>query len=245
MTTAAESAASCPWRARQPGRCCIAVLILCTAMACRDPDPPTPADRPPDPSVARSAGVPADPHPMAGAHEDPGVDRTDLDFLQRAVGVGAFEVDAAKLARAKGTHPSVLAYAETMIRDHSRLAIALEALAAVKGLRLADIPDADRAAQLRDLTALPVGYDFDRRYGDLMQRSHAEAMALFRHARDRTRDTDVRDFADSALLLMQPHGAAIDLIGADGIARKAAGGAPSIRRAHRSVHAGSHAKPSA
>lgn len=160
----------------------------------------------------------ARPQPTTDVVGRPPMADEDVEFMKRTLIVGAFELDAAELAREKGRHPSVIMYAEAVIRDHTQLVIALDALATTKGLELVDGRDVRHTGWLRDLSAQASGHDFDARYGALMQRSHTEAIALFRQASVRSRDPDVRDFAASALQLLTPHGEAIGLLGADGVA---------------------------
>lgn len=199
-------------------RICAAALFAVAGLGCT-PSEPEPGDKPPAPAVdQRAAPAAARPQPTTEVADRPAVADEDIEFMKRTLIVGAFELDAAELARAKGRHPSVILFAEAAIRDHTQLVIALDALATTKGLELVDGRDVRHAGWLRDLSAQTSGHAFDARYGALMQRSHAEAIALFRHAAARSRDPDIRDFATSALQLLTPRGEAIGLLGADGVA---------------------------
>lgn len=218
MATVADFIACQRGPVRPQYRICAAALFAVAGLGCR-PSEPEPGDKPPPPAVEQQAApAAAHPQPTTDVAGRPAVADEDLEFMKRTLIVGAFELEAAELAREKGGHPTVIMYAEAAIRDHTQLVIALDALATTKGLKLVDGRDVRHAGWLRDLSAQASGHAFDARYGTLVQRSHTEAIALFRHAATRSRDPDVRDFAASALQLLTPHGEAIGLLGADGVA---------------------------
>ncbi|MEW6167811.1 MAG: DUF4142 domain-containing protein [Pseudomonadota bacterium] len=225
-----------------------ALTLLLALGACREREP-DPGRDPPVPELAQSARYEGSPvvEPPAQRSAPPGgesadVDAEDAQFLQQAAVVGAFEVGAARLAAEKGTAPSIRNLADAMVREQTQLLIALQALAATKRVPLPSGPDPEHSAKLLNLREQAIGADFDEDYADAMHESHEKAIELFETAAERTDDSDVRDFARSALQLLRDQRKAIGQVSADQVVRSdpprlvrrpvALAGPPRMPRSH-------------
>jgi putative membrane protein len=130
--------------------------------------------------------------------------RMDQTFVQKASQAGIAEVDAAQLAVDRAVDGNVRGFAQEMIMDHSRLNRQLGRIATAEELPTPVYSDAkDRAAMIR-LSALS-GADFDRGYMQQQIAAHRAAVALFKSEEDRGRDPRLRQFAASALPIIESH----------------------------------------
>jgi putative membrane protein len=134
------------------------------------------------------------------------MDDSVRNFFETAASAGQFEIEAGKLAQAKGTSPEVKAYAARMVEDHTKAAKDLGKLAADKGATLSPSLLRRHEKMLDHLKKAEVGKDFDGAYRREMIASHKEAVSLFDEASKDSADADVKAFAAKALPVLQHHG---------------------------------------
>jgi putative membrane protein len=102
----------------------------------------------------------------------------DREFVTRASAANEAEVAMARAAATRTNNAGVRVFAKKMIEDHSKANAALAKLASAQGLKLSP-PTPEQRSALRKLESLK-GEKFDREYARIQQRSHAEAMLLFK-----------------------------------------------------------------
>ena len=133
-----------------------------------------------------------------------GVSSFDRHFMRAAAQAGLFEIRSSRLALARSHDRRVRAFARRMIRDHTRMAAMLAALAARKGVTLPKRPNAQQRAILRRLAGLH-GRAFDRAYIAAQIRAHIQAIALFRLEVHFGSNRQVRELAAASLPTLRLH----------------------------------------
>jgi putative membrane protein len=138
----------------------------------------------------------------------------DSDFVKNAAKGNITEIDLGHLAVQKATNPEVKAFANRMIRDHSKANEELTTLATSKGL------DVSKSAPLsEDISSMRLkmlsGKSFDEAYIKLMIDDHKEDVAAFQKESESAQDIDVKRFASKILPILQGHLAKIVQIQTD------------------------------
>jgi putative membrane protein len=168
------------------------VLIALAATACDKLDTRA---LPLDLLRARIAGAP---------FGDTSVDTIQRDFLTTAAQASLFEIEASRIALARGGSKAVRSYAETTLRDRVSVDTDLEQLAASVGVMLPSRLSDDFQARLGVLAQL-TGTEFDRAYaqnvGVLAQQ---QALEAFERAANRSGER-VQRFAAAQLPVLREH----------------------------------------
>lgn len=194
----------------------IAPAALLVLLASCDQPRPEPPEQPPSPTAAERD---ADDGPDLGidAAKDGGSaflgplttsvagEGEDQDFLRKAAAANALELAAADIAVSRASTDTIRRLAQTIVRDHNQLKTALHALAQAKGVEVPAATDAQASDDLAALRNETTGSNFDEAYVELTAENHERAVELFKAEIDATRDADIRDFADSALPILNRH----------------------------------------
>ena len=127
---------------------------------------------------------------------------TPEEFINRAAVSGLYEVEASRIALARGHHVGLKEFAQTMIHDHTA---AGEELKAVAG----DFPmpvalDSAHQDLIAELDAARPG-DFDRVYWMQQSAGHKDAISLFTKYASQGENGAVRGFAAKTLPILQHH----------------------------------------
>jgi putative membrane protein len=140
--------------------------------------------------------------PVAAGPGSP--DRT-LDFLQEAAGSDTYEIDAGRVALVEAQDPHIRAFAEQMIRDHTRTSQDLQSAAARSGLP--PPPKTMSADQSRLLSALQSlkGADFDKAYLTQQVLAHTAALVVTQHYAGDGPDQNVKQAAQAATPVIEGH----------------------------------------
>lgn len=135
------------------------------------------------------------------AHAD--VSKKDQDFITKAAAGGMYEVEAGKLAKAKGTSDGVKSYGDMLVNDHTAANEELKALATAKG---ATLPSALPADKTRKLEKMGGAKDFDRQFvKQVGQADHKTDIALFEKASKNADDAELKAFAEKTLPTLKAH----------------------------------------
>lgn len=129
---------------------------------------------------------------------------SDQMFFTKAAIGGMAEVDAGKLASAKGNSKDVRGFGDKMVADHSKKNDELKQLAAQKHMQLPATTDAKHQEMLAKLKGLS-GDAFDREYAADMVKGHEDMAALLERAARESKDPDVRKFATDTLTAVHMH----------------------------------------
>lgn len=132
------------------------------------------------------------------------IDPSDRDFLENAAQAGHTEIEGSKIALSHGKSADVKAFADQMIKDHTKVAEELAVLSKSKGYTP---PESPSLAQKAMLTTLDMrDKSFDEKYADSIGVSaHEDAVKLFQAASIGAKDPDIKQFATKNLPTLQKH----------------------------------------
>jgi putative membrane protein len=130
--------------------------------------------------------------------------RQDRRFMRQAAQAGLFEVRKSQLALARSDNRHVRRFAAQIIRDHTKANQELKQLAASKGVRLPQRPNAKQRTIIRRLSHL-TGRQFDCAYMAVQVRAHVQAIAIFVREVRHGRDPEVRAYAAMTLPVLRMH----------------------------------------
>jgi putative membrane protein len=115
------------------------------------------------------------------------------------------EIEASKLAVDKAANTQVKGFAQQMVDDHTKAADELKALAAAKKVTLPTEPGMKDKASLKALQG-DTGAKFDVRYAQSFGvKAHQDTVRLFQNAANKSKDADVKAYAQKTLPTLQHH----------------------------------------
>lgn len=129
---------------------------------------------------------------------------TDLQFAQQAAIDNIAEIDLGEMAVDKAANQAVKDFGQRMVDDHTRAQDQLERIAEDKGFELATETPADKQQMHDQLDALSEA-EFDRAYMDHMVTDHEKAVELFQNQADSGQDSELKQFAEQTLPILQQH----------------------------------------
>ena len=120
----------------------------------------------------------------------------DVNFIQKAGGGGAQEVENGKMAERQAKSAEVKSIAARMVADHTRANNELTALAKQKGVTF----------NTSGVRAQNLGAgDFDRTYLKLLEEGHRSTIADFERAAKSSDDSELRAWAAKTLPTLKQH----------------------------------------
>jgi len=129
----------------------------------------------------------------------------DRSFVENAASSGLAEVEMAKLAKAKSHNKKIVAFADTMLRDHTAANAKLKQIAAQLHLTVPSALNNDQKKLLTEMNGL-TGDAFDRLYAEVMRKEHDTAVGLFDNAAGETKlNAQLRTFAAETLNKLREH----------------------------------------
>lgn len=134
------------------------------------------------------------------------IDDDTREFFAAAASANMLEVEASKLALQRAQNPEVRAFAEQMIKDHTKAGEELKALAQKKNVTLPTAMMTRHQSMYDELKDEKTAKDFEEAYGAAMVASHKEAVTLFDEVADDGKDAEVNTFAAKLLPKLQSHG---------------------------------------
>lgn len=176
----------------------IAVSALTLLTACNQNKPADQA------AATEQTGTPAVNN--AGMAPASGATATLGDFVPRAAASDLFEIEAGKIAQAKGASADVKAFGKMMVTDHTKSSSDLKSAIAASGQAVTPpttLP-ADKQALLDALNAAAPA-DFDRVYLDQQETAHNEALTLMRAYADGGDVEQVKAFAAATAPVVEAH----------------------------------------
>jgi putative membrane protein len=128
------------------------------------------------------------------------------DFVKKAGEAGAAEVEMGKLGAGKATNAEVKAFAQHMVKDHTKANQELMAAAKAKGLKVPTEPGVMHKGMKEKFEHQSADKDFNHDFMQQMVRDHEGAVELFRTASaDTTLDPDLRSLAKKTLPTLEEH----------------------------------------
>jgi putative membrane protein len=131
------------------------------------------------------------------------------DFVKKAGEGGVAEVAMGKLGSQKATDADVKAFAQRMVKDHTKANQELMSVAEAKGLKVPTEPGLMHKGMKEKFEHQSADKDFNHDYMQQMVKDHEEDVKLFRMASaDTTLDPDLRALAKKTLPTLEEHLAA-------------------------------------
>ena len=128
---------------------------------------------------------------------------TDRAFVAKVSQGGAYEVEASKVAEMRASAPDVKDLATTEVHDHEGVGRELKRISAEAGIPIAPQLNAEFAARLAKLKAVPAA-DFDAAYIADMKSIHDKDEKLFA-AEAQEGSSNFQKFAHSTDLIVKRH----------------------------------------
>ncbi|MBL0341330.1 MAG: DUF4142 domain-containing protein [Bacteroidetes bacterium] len=128
----------------------------------------------------------------------------DAQFVVDAAEINLMEIHMGQLGTKKATMSEVKQFAEKMESDHQKAYNDLASLASSKNISIPASPSEDTMKEHKDL-AEKSGYDFDRKYCDMMVDGHEKAINKFQKAADDCEDADLKAWASKMLPDLAAH----------------------------------------
>jgi putative membrane protein len=141
-------------------------------------------------------------------------DNPDESFFKNAAEAGMGEVEAGKMAQAKGTSPAVKEFAAMMVKDHSAANAKLKKIATAKGVELPSEPGMMQKAMAKK-NDMKSGESFDKDYIQGQIKAHKDTVELLQKEIDSGEDAEAKAFATETLPKVKMHLAKIEQIAAD------------------------------
>ena len=139
-------------------------------------------------------------------------DWTDGDIVAYLVAADSGEIAAGKLASTKATNPSVKAFAQKMVSDHTQMLKGTTQLAGKDNIDFAlakndDISDlrSDSKDALQDLTDKSAGSDWDADYVDKQVNAHQDVIDHVNDFAQSAKDPQLASMLKQALPKLQSH----------------------------------------
>lgn len=139
------------------------------------------------------------------AYADESLSHWDKSFLTTAIESDAAEIKASEIALQKSTNPDVKSFAQKMIDAHTKTSDALKKLAMQKNVDPPTQPSLAQRTKI-DLMSKLSGASFDKHYaGSIAVSAHEDAVKLFQDADKKSKDADIKQFADATLPTLREH----------------------------------------
>lgn len=165
-------------------------LAMVAALAC---------DRGDRPAAGTGAGGTVG---TSGTNDGLGMER---GFVEDQLEDGEAEVRLGRLAQDRASNPEVRAFAEMMVRDHTKAGEELKQIAGRHNLRTEDRADGHRDhSDLQERLAKLSGAEFDREYIDAMVDDHEKAIGEVEDKTD-SGNADVKRWAAGTLPTLTQH----------------------------------------
>lgn len=129
---------------------------------------------------------------------------TPQQFVDQAASGGMFEVQSSQLALDRNVDQETQLFAQRMLIDHRSANEELMAIAQRQGLSVPVQMQPKHADMLDELRGLQ-GEAFQRRYHELQEQAHQEAIALFENATESLQDPELTRFAERTLPTLTDH----------------------------------------
>lgn len=124
-------------------------------------------------------------------------------FMNEAALGGMKEIELGKIAQEKSTNRMVKRFAQTVVKDHMKIAERLKKLADGKHMALpASLPATD-LAHIEEMKKMSAA-EFDKHYIGMMVKDHIKSLDLFKSATT-SGDTPLQNFAINALRTLEAH----------------------------------------
>jgi putative membrane protein len=155
--------------------------------------------------VALSYGIPAHAAKKARADEYP---VSTKDVLTKIHATNQKEIEAGKLGESHAKNKDVIAYAKTLIKDHTAADEKVMAFAKAQNIDLGTTASGVTAMNKKDLahlTDIATGDQFDNHFVQMMIEDHKKTIDELNKAKAATGDEQLKDLIDQLLPTLKDH----------------------------------------
>jgi putative membrane protein len=138
-------------------------------------------------------------------------DSSDVKFAKTLAAGGMAEITFSKLAEQKAAAGKLKDFAERMVKDHTKAADSLSAIAQKENITLPAAMDADHQSKYDSMQKMS-GDDFNKAYVNMMVADHKGAVSLLTDEAANGKDPALKAFAGKILPTVQSHLDAINKI---------------------------------
>ncbi|WP_432708623.1 DUF4142 domain-containing protein [Pedobacter sp.] len=184
----------------------VLALALCATQACQSPENRSAEAHESDSMIVNENKN----EKKAGTENHAGniTNKTNADddsagFMKDAAGAGMMEVVFGEMAVKKASNPKVKAFAEQMVKDHSKANKELAIIAEKASVLLPADLHPDHKKHYQQMSKLS-GAAFDKEYMQMMVNDHQKAVELFKYGQDVNKH-DLVAFAKETLPVIQQH----------------------------------------
>jgi predicted outer membrane protein len=129
----------------------------------------------------------------------------DKDLLVRVRLAGLWEMPAGNWANQRGASERVRQVGQMISQQHAGLDAQVRKAAADLNVVIPSEPNADQKKWLGEMQAATSNEDFDRIFVDRLRQAHGKIFPIIAQVRSGTRNTMVRDFAETANNAVKTH----------------------------------------
>ncbi len=135
---------------------------------------------------------------------DTGTQRSgdDREFVGRALGVNALELELGRLAATRSSTPELRAKAQKMVENHTKIDRQLRDVAHQAGLSGEPVLSAEQNKTLARVKAQPAS-DFDTVFKQTVDSGHVEELAMYRNEVSRTANPQLRALAEQRVTALE------------------------------------------
>ena len=128
----------------------------------------------------------------------------DKAFMKKAAQAGMAEVEEGRIAAEKTQNPTVKAFAERMIQDHSQAGDKLAQIAQTLNVTLPAEPSPAQQKHLDELRKLSAA-DFDKKYDPMQVKDHERTVSEFKQEAKSVQNPALKAWVESALPVLKEH----------------------------------------
>jgi len=132
-------------------------------------------------------------------------DRKDADFVAEQVAANYAELEMAKLASQKATHPEVKNVAKMLETEHAKSIQELKNLAGQKAITVPTEPEDQAVRKLDNLSKEEEADDFNKEWTKEMVDKHEKKIEQLEDQLERTEDADIKAWITQTLPNLRSH----------------------------------------
>lgn len=137
-------------------------------------------------------------------HNSSAVTAQDKAFMAKAAQAGMAEVEEGRIAAEKTQNPTVKAFAERMIQDHSQAGDKLAQIAETLNVKLPAEPTPAQQKHLNELRKLSPA-EFDKKYDPMQVKDHEKTVSEFKQESKNVQNPALKAWVESALPVLEEH----------------------------------------
>ena len=132
------------------------------------------------------------------------VNKTDADFLVKAMEGGMMEVDLGNIAKQKSQNERVQRFGAMMVEDHTAAGEKIKKLGSELNVTLPHMTGDEKSKKIRELNEKKTS-KFDKAYIDDMVDDHKDDIKEFESASNKVENADIRAFIMATLPVLRKH----------------------------------------